>query len=141
MLKKVLPLILVLATVAPLCAAVRDHELSITTVIAGANYAFRVPEGRLYASPPWKDFTTPPPLDPGKAATIALAQMKQLFPKISHWGLISITLDRIKDDTRWGHWIYIVQFHLNPDGSGKAYTPVQVPVLMDGSTVQPISLN
>jgi hypothetical protein len=96
-------------------------------------YVFEIAPEMVKHAPIWKSLDELPPLAPGDAAKVAVAQLVSSFPLIPDWKVDSVTLQRVFPDG----WLYVVE-------ASDATTPIagvpwclSVPVFLDGRTVPP----
>lgn len=126
--------ILLLAFALPYSLNAEMPGVFISTHIHGVGYEFEISRDRLEKTPVWKP-DTEPPLLPGKASVIAIAQFRELISNPSPSDIIiteAIYLRAITPD----HWIYIFQLNRLENTAGLSFL-TEIPVLMDGTTIQP----
>jgi len=96
------------------------------------NYFFPCPRSQISSQPQWKPEEDYPPLPPRKAEAAALAQARLIRPDVTEWLSLRISLTR--SDT--GLWYYVVTFARGDALRTGRADYLEVPVLMNGETVQ-----
>lgn len=77
--------------------------------VNGQVYLQMLDDEALAKQPAWDLETKPCPLDPGKAAQLAVQVLKKTFPSTNHLKLDSIGLHSVEDMK--GKWYYWVSFY------------------------------
>ncbi len=86
-------LLMLLFTIASLCGtAVGQHVATFSSYHAGKRYDFPITHEQIARTPVWLDDADNPPLSVRQARTVAMEQLKTLFPNADHWTLSKIAL-------------------------------------------------
>lgn len=96
------------------------------------NYFFQCPRSQISSQPHWKPEEDYPPLPPRKAEAAALAQARLIRPDITEWLRLRISLT--SSDT--GLWYYVITLAAGDRLRTGQTDDLEVPVLMNGETVQ-----
>ena len=113
-----------------------DVAASFSGYVRGERWDFKVTRTMLAQAPAWEDAELSPPLTPRRAVAIAAAQLAELLPDSSKWGLRRVSLQQLLGGTRW---VYVIEYGGPPPTPVGGMTMENVPivVLMNGTTVVP----
>lgn len=102
----------------------------------GRKYDFAISDVRLAKTPVWQSEDSSPLLSPRKAGDLATGFLPKLVADPARWKIKEITLTPVGPGSVW---IYVVEIvESDPPGAGEGRLPkFNIPVLMDGTVVQP----
>jgi hypothetical protein len=125
-----------LSLLLPAISALADDLVQVGSGKADGNsFDFSLTKAEIVATPRWKTGSEHPAVSPRDAISTARNQLKTFVADGDKWRLDNICLFDLGED----RWIYVVRF-------GREYPPttavfgaeyLEIPVLMDGSTVKP----
>ena len=109
---------------------------SFSSYARGQQWDFAITRAMLDNAPSWRAESAWPPLSPRRAKLAARQQLAILVSDAERWRLDSVSLRLLPDRQRW---IYVVVFWAPPPTQlgGVTSEHFELPVLMDGSIVEP----
>jgi hypothetical protein len=137
-----LPIILTLAAVLQLAPV--SIVWTESSYVSNERLDFTITKAELQRQPRWSELHDDPPLAPRQAVHSAEGQLRLIFTNGADWRLSTVLL---RPSAVTDVWIYVIEFDemppLPPSSAGggvagsRLVQHVRIPVLMDGTAVQP----
>jgi len=103
----------------------------------GVTYVFAADQGLLHRASIWRANSERPPLSPRAAEALAIKEARRLRPDVKEWAPDVVNLYEI-DDTAdcWVYLVFLIRADIVVGGQIDLF---EIPVLMSGVAVPPIS--